>query len=218
MYAVRGMMHVTTRLGRWILPAGRALWIAAGTEHGLDVHRPVMLDNLYLDIAMPGLPRWPGCTVVNVSPLLRELIAASIRQRQDYSATSAEARLASVLVDRLAAMAHAPVDLPEPRDPRAVRIAELARENAGDRRPLAILAPMAGASPRTIERLFSSETGMSFGAWRHRHRLIVALERLAEGDGVASAGFSVGYDSPSSFIAAFKAMFGKTPGTYFDPV
>ena len=215
MYAVRGMMNVTTPMGRWILPAGRALWIAAGTEHGLEVRTSVSLDILYLRASMRALPSWPECAVVNVSALLRALISACVSLPARYALDSAEGRLAAVLVDQLAAMAQAPVDLPEPRDPRAVRIAQLARDNPADRRPLAVLAPIVASSPRTIERLFASETGMSFGAWRHRHRLIVALERLAEGENVATAGDSVGYDNPSSFIAAFRAMFGKTPGRYF---
>ncbi len=210
------MMNVTTPAGRWILPAGRALWIAAGTEHGLHVRRPVDLEVLYLRPSMDGLPPWTGCMVVNVTPLLRELIAACIALPWDYPTQSAAGRLARVLIDQLAAMSQAPVDLPEPTDPRAVRMAQLARQDLTDRRPLAALAPLAGASSRTVERLFVAETGMSFGAWRHRLRLIVALEHLAEGESVASASYAVGYDNPSSFIAAFRAMFGKTPGRYFD--
>lgn len=216
LYASSGMMTVTTPAGRWILPAGRALWISAGTEHGLEVRRPVALKILYFQGDIAGIPRWKGCVVVNVTPLLRELIGVCVDLPPHYPANSAEARLLRVLVDQLSAMDQAPVDLPQPRDARAVRVAQLAAENAADRRPLHILAQLAGASTRTVERLFVSETGMSFGAWRHRLRMIAALEQLAEGQSVANAGDAVGYDNPSSFIAAFRAMFGNTPGRYFD--
>ncbi|XKH11187.1 AraC family transcriptional regulator (plasmid) [Novosphingobium sp. BL-52-GroH] len=209
------MINVTTPAGRWILPAGSALWIAAGTQHGLVVRRPVVLHNVFFKPSMRGLPTWRGCTVVNVSPLLRELIAASMAIAWDYPPDSEEARLTGVLVDQLAAMAKAPVDLPEPVDPRAVRLAQLVREDVTDRRPLAVLAPLVGTSMRTAERLFATETGMSFGMWRTRHRLMTAIEYLAAGESVASTSFHVGFDNPSSFIAAFRAMFGKTPGTYF---
>jgi AraC-like DNA-binding protein len=216
MYAAHGILNVTTALGRWILPPGRALWIAAGTEHGLEVRRPVTLNVLFLRTSMERLPDWSGCLVVNVTPLLRELITASVGFAWDYPSDSAAARLSRVLIDQLSVMSQAPVDLPEPKDPRAVRVAQLVREEVADRRPLAVLAPLAGASTRTIERLFATETGMSFGAWRHRHRLIIALELLAQGGSVADAGYAVGFESPSSFIAAFRAMFGITPGRYFD--
>src|SRR3954452_16412731 len=64
MYAARGLMHVATPDGRWILPPGRALWIAAGTEHGLEVRRHADLEILYFGIDTPSLPAWDGCAVV----------------------------------------------------------------------------------------------------------------------------------------------------------
>jgi AraC-like DNA-binding protein len=57
---------------------------------------------------------------------------------------------------------------------------------------------------------------MSFGAWRMKHRMIAALELLAHGEGVGNVAFAVGYESPSSFVAAFRAMFGTTPARYFN--
>lgn len=215
-YASRGMITVTTPLGRWILPAGRALWIAAGTQHGLEVRRPVALELLYLRANIAGLPDWKGCMVVNVSPLLRGLIGACIELPVSYPADSPSGRLARVLLDQLSVMDQAPVDLPQPRDARAIRVAQLVAGDPADRTPLAALAKTAGVSTRTLERLFLTETGMSFGAWRHRLRLIVSLERLADGYSVGEAAHAVGYDNPSSFIAAFRAMFGKTPGRYFE--
>ncbi len=216
MYATAGAMHVPTPAGSWILSSGRALWIEAGTEHGLEVRHRVDLNILYVDPAMEGLPRWPGIKVVNATSLLRELIAAAVDLPWDYAPASPHARLSRVLVDQLARMPQSPIDLPQPSDPRALRVVDLVRRDPADRAPLAALAPLAGASVRTIERLFLAETRMSFGAWRQRYRLMIALERLAEGQSVSSVSYAVGYDSPSGFIAAFKAMFGKTPGTYFN--
>ena len=109
----------------------------------------------------------------------------------------------------------APLELPELSDPRAERVAAMLRADPADRRPLAELAAAAGASHRTIERLFASETRMSFGRWRVRHRMITALEQLAHGDSVSNVAYAVGYETPSSFIAAFRASFGTTPTAYF---
>jgi len=109
----------------------------------------------------------------------------------------------------------APLELPELSDPRAERVAAMLRADPADRRPLAELASAAGASHRTIERLFASETRMSFGRWRVRHRMIAALEQLAHGDSVSNVAYAAGYETPSSFIAAFRASFGTTPTAYF---
>jgi AraC-like DNA-binding protein len=45
--------------------------------------------------------------------------------------------------------------------------------------------------------------------------MITALERLAHGDGVGNVADAVGYETPSSFIAAFRDSFGTTPTAYF---
>jgi AraC-like DNA-binding protein len=216
MYAARGLMHVATPVGRWILPPGRALWIAAQTEHSLEVNRPAELEILYFGIDTPGLPDWDGCAVVNVTPLVRYLIEACMGMDDAYALHTAEARRVGVLFDEVSTMSRAPVNLPSPRDARAARVAQIVMDDIASRSPLSQLVRDAGASERTIERLFSAETGMSFGAWRARARMVVALERLAAGESVQATSFAVGYENPSSFIANFRTTFGATPGTYFD--
>src|ERR1700689_2510133 len=107
------------------------------------------------------------------------------------------------------------LELPEPSDHRAARVSNMLRRDPADRRPLAKLASAAGASHRTIERLFSTETGMSFGRWGIRHKMPVALEQLAHGESVSNAAHPVGYENPSSFIVTFRETFGTTPSAYF---
>jgi AraC-like DNA-binding protein len=64
--------------------------------------------------------------------------------------------------------------------------------------------------------LFRSETGLSFGAWRQRARLIRALQLLADDVSVTQTAIAVGYESTSAFVAAFRRTIGTTPGRYFD--
>lgn len=56
---------------------------------------------------------------------------------------------------------------------------------------------------------------MSFGRWRVRYKMLVALEQLAHGESVGNAAHAVGYENPSSFIVTFRATFGTTPSVYF---
>lgn len=215
-FARKGVIHVTTAQGSWILPPTRALWIRSGTAHAFQAARPIEVVILYVAPQAPGIPDWEGCAVLNVSPLVRELICACAAQSWDAQPDSAAGRLAQVLLDRLATLPQAPLALPEPIDPRALRVAAMVRQDLADRRTVAELASAAGASARTVERLFATETGMSFGSWRIRHRMLAALERLAYGDSVGDVAFSVGYESASSFVAAFRQAFGTTPARYFD--
>jgi AraC-like DNA-binding protein len=89
------------------------------------------------------------------------------------------------------------------------------QKQPSDTRSITELSKLAGASKRTVERLFKVETGLGFGKWRQQVRLGHALRLLAAGDPVTTVAMEVGYDSISAFISAFRMTFGKTPGQYF---
>ena len=89
-----------------------------------------------------------------------------------------------------------------------------ARPDPADGRDLAEWGRDAGASTRTLARLFQAETGMSFGRWRQRRRLLAALERLAAGEPVTGVALDLGYASPSAFIAMFRRTLGAPPTRY----
>ena len=72
-----------------------------------------------------------------------------------------------------------------------------------------------GVSTRTLERRFLEETGLTFGRWRRQATLLEGLRQLAAGHSVKSVSSTCGYAEPSAFVAAFKALYGQTPGRYF---
>lgn len=85
----------------------------------------------------------------------------------------------------------------------------------GDGPPLAATCKQAGASKRTIERLFQKETGIPLGRWRQQLRLMRGMRPLAEGAKVTTAALDARYSTPSAFIAAFKKILGVLPKSYF---
>jgi AraC-like DNA-binding protein len=218
MYAIRGALTVLTDLGSWILPPHRALWIPAGLAHGLKVGTSAELRTLYFAPKTLRGVAWQSCQVVEVPPLVRELILHVVALRWDYPAQGADARLVRLLLERLSVTEQEPVHLPWPVDQRARRLATHMSEHPTDRRPIPLLASIIGSSARTLERTFAAETGMSIGAWAQQMRLMVALEMLAAGTTVSEAAFQVGYENPSSFIAVFRRSFGTTPAKYFSSV
>ncbi len=212
-YASRGGMRVRTAQGEWMVPPHRALWVPAGLSHGVEMRGRVSLRTLYFRPPLSRrLPR--ECRVMNVSPLLRELILHVARRAAADPHLMSEAHAISLLLEQLVAVEVIPLQLPLPRDPRAVRAAALLATSAGARRPLASLGRAAGASPRTLQRLFASETGLTFEKWRQRARLIRSVELLSEGRKVTRVALDVGYDSPSAFIAMFRKELGSTPRRY----
>lgn len=80
---------------------------------------------------------------------------------------------------------------------------------------LAELGRRAGASERTLSRLFGDELGMGYTAWRTQLRLHRAVLLLAEGRTVTQASAVCGFSSPSAFVSAFRAAFGRTPGSLY---
>jgi AraC-like DNA-binding protein len=215
-FAAAGVMTVQTPEGSWIVPPNRAVWVPAGVEHSIRMSGAVSMRTLYLPrpLGARGLPE--RCAVLEVSPLVRELVLAAVaRGGLDVGRSREDANLFRVLLDSLRTLPVRAMHLPFPRDHRALRIANRLERQPGDMRAARDLVRGSGASPRTIERLFRSETGVSFGAWRHQLRLGRALELLARGESVTAVAIESGYAGTSAFVSAFKASFGRTPGRYF---
>jgi AraC-like DNA-binding protein len=213
-YATRGVMIVNTPASSWVVPSHRAVWVPAGTEHEVEMVGSVFLRTLYLRTGLSGsLPK--QCCVVNVSPLLRELIQHTIKLGMLNRFEPSQKRLIGVIIDQLETLSTMPLSLPMPQDARALRVVEFLRSNPSENCSLDFLAARFGASKRTIERLFLSETEMTFGRWRQQLRLMHALRLLAAGESVTKAALEVGYDSTSAFIYAFKSALGTTPGRYY---
>jgi AraC-like DNA-binding protein len=213
-YATEGVMTVHADRGAWVIPAHRAVWVPAGVTHRIEMTGSVLFQTLYLDAGLSDvLPT--HCCAVNVSPLLRELIRHAVGLRMLDRSVPEQARLIGVLLDQLSTLPAIPLQLPQPRDRRAVRAAAWIRDHPDDPCSLRALARRSGASVRTLERLFRAETGLTLGRWRQQLRLLSALRLLAAGRPVTDVALAAGYDSPSAFIAMFKRVLGTTPGRYF---
>jgi len=213
-YAAEGVLTVSTRAGLWVAPPERAVWVPPGEEHKVASSRPFRLRTLYVRpgaAALPGVPR-----VVAVSPLVRELLRAAAEAGPGYPRGGPEERLVRVILDRLPALAAAPLlHLPEPADPQLARIVAGLKADPADGRTFDAWAKAVALTPRTAARRFVAQTGMTPGRWRKQLRLFVALERLGAGESVSRVAFAVGYRDVSSFIAVFRAALGVTPARYF---
>jgi AraC-like DNA-binding protein len=213
-YASHGVMTVATSQGTWVVPPHRAVWIPAGVSYSVRMSGRVTVRTLFFRPRMRGrLPR--ACAALNVSPLVRELVLHASRLNTLRRDSPADRRLARLILDQLATLPTEPLQLPMPQEPRARRAAERMLEEPGGRHGLHEVARAAGASTRTLERVFLRETAMTLGRWRRRLRLVEALRLLAEGHAVTQVALDVGYETPSAFVAAFRRELGRTPGRYF---
>jgi len=212
-YAASGVMTVITESGRWVAPPTRAVWVPSGSALRIEIAGRAQLRNLYLEVGVAPLPVAPA--VLNVSALLREVVLRAIALAPLWRANALHRNLIAVLVDELAALPTAPLDLPLPTDPRAVHVADALLAEPGTGQSLDQLAAAAGASRRTIERLFRLETLMPVAAWRNRLRVLSALRLLGDGHTVVAISRQLGYSSASAFVTMFRRETGTTPTAYF---
>ena len=211
-YAASGAMRVRADQTLWIVPPARAIWAPDGIAHEIWARGDFAMRTLYLEPRLTAdLPQ--SCLALDISPLLRELILHTVALGMLDEDNPSHARLARVVIDQLASAPTLPHALPLPSDPPAARLAERLREDPACELELEALAASAGASARTIQRLFLAETGLRFTEWRQRMRLLHGASLLGAGASVTEAGLEAGYAGTSAFIAAFRKLFGRTPAT-----
>lgn len=214
-YAISGVLGVHTAAGSFFAPPQRGIWIPADLEHHVVTSTRAEMRSLYVHRhACPWADE--RCRVLEVTPLARELIKVFCQLPVDYpQGDTQEERLVQVLLDQLATLPEVGFSLPLPRHARLLGLCNELIEQPEQNVTLQAWAERLGTSEKTLMRLFQRETGLSFRTWRQRMRLLSSLGSLEKGDSVTSAALSCGYDSTSAFIAAFKGMFGFTPGELF---
>jgi AraC-like DNA-binding protein len=219
LFASSGAMTVSTARSSWMIPTGRAVFIPARSVHAIRMWGMVEMRTLYLSPALTSFEN-EDCRVIEVARLLRELILRTVDRKGLDCRVTHDARIIGLLEDEIQAAMAAAKDpqlaLPLPTDPRALALAQhvLSHMNGAiaDGASVDELAQQHGVARRTLERRFRDETGMSFGMWRQKARLLDSIRLLAEGKSVTDAALDSGYSSVSAFIAAFKSTFGYTPG------
>jgi AraC-like DNA-binding protein len=209
-HAIHGTMKVESADAAWIVPPALALWMPPALPHGIIMRGDLAMRTIYIDPAACALlPASP--MLVEIGGLLRQLILAALEEPLDYDESGRGGMIAQLILAELARMQERKMDVPIPRDPRAARVARALLEQPDADGDLDAWAERAGASRRTLARLFRSETGFSFNEWRSRLRAIDGLARLSEGEPVGTVASAVGYASPSAFSAMVRRNFGEPP-------
>ena len=215
LFASSGAMTVSISRASWMVPTGRAVFIPAGALHAIRMWGTVEMRTLYFSPALTGFAD-QDCRVVEVASLLRELILRAVERAGLDSRVGADQLLIGLLEAEVkeasAAAQDSPLALPMPVDERGLAVARFVLGQPSGRSGVDELAKQFGLARRTLERRFRDETGLSFGMWRQKARLLDSIRLLAEGMSVTDAALDCGYSSVSAFIAAFKGTFGYTPG------
>ncbi len=194
-----------------IVPPSRAVWIPPLARHAVTIVESAQLLTLYIDAsAVPT--HWSRSRVLVVSPLLRELVHALNRPLRPEGA--AGDALLTLLFDEIEHADTQPLGVPMPGangDRRLRNLCEAVMQAPAQHATLAAWAAHAGASERTLARLFREELGTSFQRWRQQVVLAHAMPMLARGVSVGRVAQASGYASESAFSAMFKSAMGLPP-------
>lgn len=217
LYAVEGVMRIHTHDRVWIIPPQRALWVPPGVWHSHTSMSDVQMRTLYIS---PDIAEALGedCYVVAVSPLLRELILALLREPVEYPLPGRGEHLVALILSEIVSASRVHIDIPWPSDRRLQQVCQRVLDNPGAAHTIAQLADQAGASSRTMIRLFQRQTGLRYRQWLQQVQLAEALARLDRGESITNISRALGYARPGAFSAMFRKHFGRSPQQYWKQV
>lgn len=211
--ALRGVLTCEVEGGFWLVPPQGAIWVPGGMPHKFSGAGTIECYVVFIaHDAAAALPQH-ACALVT-TPLLRELMIRSANLPMLYPDDGIEAHLATLLLDEIAIAPIGTLHLPMPADARLRKIVDLILDDPADRGTLQTWARRVGLSERTLARLLTQETGMSFGRWRQQLHLMLAVRWLGSGASVQRVANDLGYESAGSFVTMFRKALGTSPGRY----
>lgn len=233
-FSATGVARVTAGRSTFIVPPSRAVWIPPGVVHAVTVLEDADMRTVYLHQPEgqvgPGVPAsqqalWRQCRVVEVSPLMRELVLELARvpaPGRDASgqfpvgqATERERCLAALILDEMRQALPVPLGVALPADKRLRSLCEAVIDQPARHATLAGWAAEVGASQRTVARLFRDELQTSFAQWRQQVLLAKALQLAARKRPMSHIAAELGYASASAFTAMVTRSVGMPPSRFF---
>lgn len=213
LYAMSGVMWVETPHEALVVPPQRAVWLPPGVPHGIRVVSDLQMRNIYLRPALAATLD-SQVQVIEVGGLLRELIVTLVDQGDNGDAAYYDAVVSLALLElQRARRSQIRIAMPVDADRRLISACQAVMAAPSLEIAFEQHAEAAGASVRTLSRLFQNNLGMGFAEWRRQVQLATAVAELIQGQPVSAIARSLGY-SPSSFSDMFRRELGIAPSQY----
>ena len=212
LWAVKGLLRVTSGDTIWVVPSSHAVWIPSNVYHQVSGETFAETRNLYFDPSFPARKQDQGVVMLAMTSLMKEIILRLTSETPPQGEQLK--RLGLVAFDEVESLQPFDMRLACGSDPRLAKVISQIVRYPQKNETLDTLSRNAGASSRTIERLFKTQTGYTYRQWRSRFRMMSSLESLRRGESTTSVAHQAGYRSVSSFISEFKHAFGCTPQQY----
>jgi AraC-like DNA-binding protein len=197
--------------------AARAALIAAGRPVHVTLPQSVTACSVLYDATFIAHPP-TTLTVVNMSPLARELILHCrnwTNREKELDPYARQIFLTLAVVVAKLATTPSRASIPVPTSRGLAQALALTEQRIAGTPDFATIAAEVAMTPRSLARYFANEMGMTWRQALRRLRMIRALELLAEESAnISETAFAVGYASLSAFNSAFREFVGETPTAY----
>ncbi|WP_369991900.1 helix-turn-helix transcriptional regulator [Pseudomonas xanthosomatis] len=213
LYAESGVMWVSTPKAALLVPPHRAVWIPPHIHHGVRMMSDLEMRNIYLREELASRIG-SELTVVEVSPLLRELIRKRVCLNTSIEEVYRDALDGLLVLElRNSRSATLQVAMPANGDRRLRCLCENVLRTPSLEITFEQHAQAIGASTRTLARLFNTELGLSFTDWRRQVQLAYASARLLDCVPVSAIADELGFNL-GSFSEMFRRSVGVAPSAY----
>lgn len=217
LYASNGTFILEVEAMQWFLPPQRAAWVRADIPIRIQAKKPITSSSiLFAKGSIPALEF--DCRVFAVNPLAREMILYAMRwniERTPHDPTADQffGAMANVCLELAAAAEQ--FWLPRPKSPELAAAVEFILHGLPAKLTVDSIAEAVNVSARTLARRFMDEANITCGQFIHHARMLRAMELLGESDeAITEVASAVGFESLSSFNAAFRKFAQETPSTY----
>jgi AraC-like DNA-binding protein len=212
-YASTGVLRVEAPTGQWLVPPTTAVWLRPCVQHQLTAITAVTAHGIFIaEHITEALPQMDG--VVHVSPLMREIITALVKVPHQQPFQPRDELLGRLLVEELKTVAHLPFHLPWPDDKLISEVCENLMRDPAQANNAEVVAQLYAMTAKTLHRRFLKSTGMNFGQWRQKMRLMKSIELLLQGKAITTVALESGYESHSAYSVSFKKTFGRPPSEF----
>lgn len=209
--ASSGVVLVSTKDGRWMIPPGHGLLIPAGLSHATEMISEVRMHSIYFGASVVACDT---ARVLEVTPLASSLIEDLVQSDERPRSPNRTHLVMELLLDEIGQLPERPLGLPFPNDPRLSRLCRHFLKAPAANSSIDDWALALGMSRRSFTRLFRAETGVSFVTWRQQACIFASLPRLFAGEAVTNVALDAGYESLAAFTTMFRRMLGSPPSTY----
>lgn len=211
LYGGSGTMLVSTDGGSWTVPPNRAVLIPPRVKHEVRF-LDVTTWSLYIEPTV--VPWWPSsCAVIDVNPLLRELLRAADRVSIPFEPTSRDGVVMDLILREVQALTPLPLHIALPASEPLRTLCRAYLTDPQVKISNEVWARASAMSERTLDRQFRQATGLSPAAWRTRARMLASVPLLRRFTVSETAGL-LGYSTPAAFTTAFSRTFGLPPSSY----